>query len=458
MVTSKTDWYYAVTSGAYYALQLGFMIPTEVDEIYELIEEGPSSTVSRIWAALEEDGEAQWLVVKRATTNRKFAKEPHDIVRELRALCSISHINIIEVLGHSKDLPSSIISIWMPYIPISLCQLLASPSFSPHPNPLRHSEKSEHLLDCFTKLAQSIAYQTLSALAYLHLQKIAHRDIKPNNILLTPDGCVKLIDFGIVWAESESESNRDLDVPDGIWTEHREKMYFEVSTGPYRAPELLFGTRCYDPFAIDLWSFGATLAEFFTPLRLLHSNELDDDSDQTSDTEDLQPPQPFIIPHNLSLDPDIRWVRDTLFNSSRGEIGLAWSIFRVRGTPMPDIWPEFNNLPDAKGVQFKVVPPVPLAPLLPNLLDDPGSRNARKDVCDHFLGDEMEGSVLDLISRFLVYPSPRRLKAVDALSHPWFGAGILLPETYIVEGKPEVVEQDISLGLCIQSILSHTDE
>lgn len=119
----------------------------------------------------------------------------------------------------------------MPYIPISLCQLLASPSFSPHPNPLRHSEKFEHLLDCFTKLAQSIAYQTLSALAYLHLQKIAHRDIKPNNILLTPDGCVKLIDFGIVWAESESVSNRDLDVPDGIWTEHREKMYFEVSTG-----------------------------------------------------------------------------------------------------------------------------------------------------------------------------------------------------------------------------------
>lgn len=109
-------------------------------------------------------------------------------------------------------------------------------------------------------------------------------------------------------------------------------------------------------------------------------------------------------------------------------------------------------------MQFKVVPPVPLAPLLPNLLDDPGSRNARKDVCDHFLGDKMEGSVLDLISRFLVYPSPRRLKAVDALSHPWFGAGILLPETYIVEGKPEVVEQDISLGLCIQSILSHTDE
>jgi serine/threonine protein kinase len=121
----------------------------------------------------------------------------------------------------------------MPYIPISLSQILASPSFSPHPHPLRHSENSGDLLNRFTKLAQSIAYQTLSALAFLHdeARNIAHRDIKPNNILLTPDGCVKLIDFGIVWKETEPQSNRDLNVLDDIWPEHQEKMYFEVSTG-----------------------------------------------------------------------------------------------------------------------------------------------------------------------------------------------------------------------------------
>ena len=121
----------------------------------------------------------------------------------------------------------------MPYIPISLSQILASPSFSPHPHPLRKTGKPEHLVNRFTKLAQSIAYQTLSALTYLHdeARLIAHRDIKPNNILLTPDGCVKLIDFGIVWTESGSDFNRELNVPDNVWPEHREKMYFEVSTG-----------------------------------------------------------------------------------------------------------------------------------------------------------------------------------------------------------------------------------
>ena len=88
-----------------------------------------------------------------------------------------------------------------------------------------------------------------------------------------------------------------------------------------------------------MWSFGTTLAEFFTPLRLLQSDKPDDDDNHPADAGDSQLSKPFIVPQNFDLDPDARWVRDTLFDASRGEIGLAWSIFKVRGTPTPDIWP-----------------------------------------------------------------------------------------------------------------------
>lgn len=117
---------------------------------------------------------------------------------------------------------------------------------------------------------------------------------------------------------------------------------FTLLSSPYRAPELLFGTRSYDPFAIDLWSLGATFAGFFTPLRLYS----DEEEESLGDVEDEnQPPSPFIVPRGLDiLDPDARWIRDTLFNGNRGEIGLAWSIFKIFGTPTPDTWPVSLNL------------------------------------------------------------------------------------------------------------------
>jgi serine/threonine protein kinase len=112
-------------------------------------------------------------------------------------------------------------------------------------------------------------------------------------------------------------------------------------SSPYRAPELLFGTRSYDPFAIDLWSVGATFAEFFTPLRLCSDDEDEDDGfgEETDPEEKDKPPPPFIVP---SIPPSIsssRWHRDSLFDGTRGELGLAWSIFKIRGTPTADTWP-----------------------------------------------------------------------------------------------------------------------
>jgi hypothetical protein len=58
---------------------------------YEVIGESPCSTVARIWTTIE-DGEAQWIAVKSASTVRRFTREPHDILKELRLLSCRSSI------------------------------------------------------------------------------------------------------------------------------------------------------------------------------------------------------------------------------------------------------------------------------------------------------------------------------------------------------------------------------
>jgi cyclin-dependent kinase 8/11 len=110
-----------------------------------------------------------------------------------------------------------------------------------------------------------------------------------------------------------------------------------------RAPELLFGTRCYDANATDLWSLGATLAEFMTPLRLSDPDGEEDELDLEGERENARP---FITPDvSHMMIPNLRSSRDPLFDASRGEIGLAWSIFKIRGMPTDENCPVRARFP-----------------------------------------------------------------------------------------------------------------
>ena len=215
---------------------------------------------------------------------------------------------------------------------------------------------------------------------------------------------------------------------------------------PYRAPELLFGVRTYDATAIDLWALGATFAEFFTTLhchRALADDFDDFDDDDADSSERGDPTKAYLFDELPGPWARSEWERYSLFDGSRGDIGLAWSIFRTRGSPTPENWPvrfvfhpssrrphlifdqTFTDLPDANKINFIDSPGVHLSTLLPHL---EGPRPDVKQI--HFPPADLEPTALDLIQRLLVYPPESRFKAADSLKHPWLlGDGpLVLPQ------------------------------
>ena len=82
----------------------------------------------------------------------------------------------------------------------------------------------------------------LSSLKYIHSKGIAHRDIKPQNILVnTKNNKIKLCDFG---------SAKKI--------EQGQKSIAYICSRFYRAPELIFGSTDYT-CQIDVWSMGCVL-------------------------------------------------------------------------------------------------------------------------------------------------------------------------------------------------------
>ena len=87
---------------------------------------------------------------------------------------------------------------------------------------------------------------------------------------------------------------------------------------------------------------------------------------------------------------------------------------------------------------FKIVPAVPLSPLLPNLPPSSVLHSATTSTNGNASSEESTSSVLNLLQQFLVYPPGSRIRAEDALRHPWFTSEdpkILLPKGYSLENE-----------------------
>jgi Tol biopolymer transport system component len=109
--------------------------------------------------------------------------------------------------------------------------------------------------------ALSIARQIAEALEAAHERGIIHRDLKPANVKLTPDGTVKVLDFGLAKVETAAGNLTDSPTITALAT--REGVI--VGTVPYMSPEQARGKEV-DKRA-DIWAFGCVLYELLTGAR-----------------------------------------------------------------------------------------------------------------------------------------------------------------------------------------------
>jgi Tol biopolymer transport system component len=121
----------------------------------------------------------------------------------------------------------------------------------------------------------SIARQLVEALEAAHEKGIVHRDLKPGNIMLSADGRVKVLDFGLAKFDENRPGSSVGDLTHSpTMSFHATQAGVILGTAAYMSPEQAKG-RDTDKRA-DVWAFGCVLYEMLAGRRAFEGEDLSD--------------------------------------------------------------------------------------------------------------------------------------------------------------------------------------
>jgi serine/threonine protein kinase len=252
---------------------------TERDEKerYRKIEKIGEGTYGVVYKA-EDLHTGRIIALKKVRLETEDEGVPSTAIREISILKELNHPNVVSLL----DVISSPKKLYLVFEYLD--------------------QDLKHLMDKRKdpptgRILKSYLYQMLDAVLFCHIHRVIHRDLKPQNLLISKDGLtVKLADFGLA---------RSFQIPLHTYTH-------EVVTLWYRAPEILLGDKHYSP-SVDIWSLGAIFAEMASKRPLFPGDS---------------------------------------------EIDELYKMFRLLGTPNEHVWPGVTQLPDFTPVfpQWKAQP------------------------------------------------------------------------------------------------------
>jgi len=146
-----------------------------------------------------------------------------------------------------------------------------------------------------------ISRQIASALEAAHEKGVVHRDLKPGNVMIRPDGTVIVLDFGLARAIHDDSATATAPANSPTITADYTKPGVILGTAPYMSPEQARG-RQVDKRS-DVWSFGVILFECLTG-QMLFAGETATDSigailHKELDLKGLPPGTPSIVGYLL---------------------------------------------------------------------------------------------------------------------------------------------------------------